>query len=314
MIHLLHHANCADGFAAACIAHAALSAKNTGEEIRLQPVNYDDRYQTPPFGSMSPGDQIYYLDYTPPVETIADLHDLYMGQLKITIIDHHGSRTQTHVDETARQTPRFSSIFDLTHSGAALTWKHFLPKLSLPRAIELIEWRDLGGAFQDPHHLNSTPALNLHAGLMRALPSTVEAWLPCLEGGPSYISLHAIGERLRYGDADIISAAVDPCHWLDIGGHRIPAITGLSAELVSDACTELLRRYSRASFAAFWFVNPTTGRITYGLRSRAPGHPDGHTNVADIAARLDPPSEGRTGGGGHPCAAGFSSSDPIPFA
>ena len=128
---------------------------------------------------------------------------------------------------------------------------------------------------------------------------------------------------LLAGDMDVIRAATNFPRWLDFarliislspphqvstsGLHRIPAINGLGPELVSDACQALLRLYPQAPVAAAWWTDAETGRITYSLRSRKPGHPDGHTNVNDVAKACHPD------GGGHPCAAGFSTFAPVPL-
>jgi hypothetical protein len=111
----------------------------------------------------------------------------------------------------------------------------------------------------------------------------------------------AIGAKLRLADADIIAAAVERPHLLTMDGEIVPAVNGLSAELVSDACNALLLRYPSAPFACSWFI-ASTGRVTYSLRSRKGGF-----NVAEFAAKMSP------GGGGHPCAAGFSTLIPLPI-
>lgn len=305
---LYHHANCADGFAAALIAHAALIARGIPEfEISVTPVNYADPNQMPlgPDDYPFPGDTVTYLDYTPPAATIAEFAD-YDG-VEFTIIDHHEKAAPLH--KGSADTPvRFTSIFDLTHSGAALAWTHYNPGLPMPRAVELIEWRDLGHAFQQPDHSNSNSALNLHAFLFRCIPRTFDAWQPVLSASPMDLA-HCllIGAIIRQTDAHIIATAVQNCYWLDFRGQTIPAINGLDAGLISDACTALLVAYPSAPFAASYYIDHKTGKIIYSLRSRAAGHPHGHTNVNHVAQAYDP------NGGGHPCAAGFSTLTPIPF-
>lgn len=322
MHHILHHANCADGFAAACIArHALLTQGIPAADINVQPVNYGQPDQMPlgKDGILFPGDTITYLDYTPPQETIDAFYAEHGDSIiPLTIIDHHSTAAERHGYAADNGNPlfrhcelktRFNSIFSFIKSGATLAWSHYFPGTPTPRAIELIEWRDIGPAFDpalqdDPR---TAAALNLHAYLFRCLPRTFEAWTPLLleEGSADTLVRSAIetGRRLRLTDSIIIAAAANHPHWLNFHGEDIPAVNGLDAGLISDACTELLRKYPTAPFAASWFIDSRTGKATYSLRSRR----DSTVNVAEIAATMAP------GGGGHPNAAGFSTLTPIPF-
>lgn len=306
---IYHHANCADGFTAALIARSALIASGIPEfEISIASVNYADPNQMPlgPDEYPFPGDTVTYLDYTPPAETIATFAD-HPG-VEFTIIDHHEKASPLHAQGSAGTPARFTSIFDLTHSGAALAWQHYHPGVEMPKAIKLIEWRDLGHAFQQPDHPNSEAALNLHAYLFRCLPRTFNAWEQIIQSSPMDLAhILLMGAMMRDADYYIIRKAVKHCHWLDFRGQTIPAVNGLDSGLISDACTALLEAYPMAPFAASWFVHSATGKLTYSLRSRKAGHQHGHTNVNQVAQTFDP------NGGGHPCAAGFSTFTPIPF-
>ena len=92
MHHLLHHANCADGFAAACIArHALLSQGIPETDINVQPVNYGWPQQIP--ASFAPGDDVTYLDYTP---AQVDIDHLLFLNAALTIIDHHSTAAIRH--------------------------------------------------------------------------------------------------------------------------------------------------------------------------------------------------------------------------
>jgi hypothetical protein len=313
MHHLLHHANCADGFAAACIARHALLSQGLQETyITIQPVNYGWPQQVPE--SFAPGDDVTYLDYTPQQDAI---DALISRNAHLTIIDHHASAAGRHGRDKDTGLPRadlrlplFNSWFNLQTSGATLAWNYFMNTPSerapdLPRAIELIQWRDLGHAFdpinaEDPRTADS---LNLHAYLFRCLPRTFDAWTPLLLSTDSVHSVCSVGQRLRRIDQSIILSAVASPHWLNFHGEEIPAVNGLDAGLVSDACTALLKAYPTAPFAASWFIDPKSGKAVYSLRSRR----DSAINVAEIAAAFDPD------GGGHPNAAGFHTAHPIPF-
>ena len=337
-MHLLYyHTNCADGYTALCIAHAALLARGIpAAEIEPRPINYGWPNQIPNVidDSLFVDDHIYYLDYTPPAVDLALLLAelaTWDGTIKLTLIDHHEKMAPVHgwhKDEQGQwqkgpAPSGFESVFAFDESGASLTWKHFHPDMPRPAAVTLIARRDLGHAFQDTkdpvqHSLNKS-ALALHATLFRLLPRTLETWGPIIHGQTNLDKVIDNGHMLRVADNDIIVIATESPRWLDFTRlivspsqslpiyNRIPAINGLGPELVSDACQALLHRYPLAPFAASWWTDAKTGRITYSLRSRIQGHPDGHTNVCDIAKACHPD------GGGHACAAGFSSTLPVPL-
>lgn len=295
--HILYHANCADGFAAATIASAYFIAP------KLYPINYGDAVQMPP---AERGDIVIYLDYTPPEAVFAQLEQ---RGCHVTVIDHHSGRAE-QIHQRASEL-HFESVFDRGFSGAELTWMHFSKDAPIPPMISLIGWRDLGHAWQsteDPG--KNEQALNLHAYLMRCIPRVPEAWSCVILGGTTssaWWALQELGQRMREKDAVIIRAAVSEPYYLIFEDLNVPAVHGLAPELNSDAMNELLKDYPLAPYAASWYVSADTGRVTYSLRSRKVGRPD-HVNVAEVAARMEPGS-----GGGHPCAAGFSSFSPIPF-
>ncbi len=344
MHHLLYHANCADGFAAACIArHALLQRGIAPADINPQPVNYGWPEQLP-LGKdqvLYPGDTLTYLDYTPPQNTIDRFLEEYPENIiPLTIIDHHQSAAPRHGCSKQPPSPagfavgpleQFSeaaptgwiSVFSFDHSGAGLAWQHYFPHDPAPPAVQWIEWRDLGHAFDPAHstHLRTLQAMNLHAYLFRALPRTFEAWTSLLmvplPTDNAIENAVITGSRLRDSDRQIIRTAATQPHWLDFSRfelsalcptpyalHRIPAVNGLGAELVSDACKAMLDAYPDAPFAASWYVDHRTGLLTYSLRSRR----GSDVNVAQIAAAMAP------GGGGHPNAAGFSTPNPVPFS
>ena len=346
MHHIFYHANCADGFSAATLVRRALLSQGVHpDNLDCTAVNYGDTNQLPCGDNhLQPFDEIIYVDYTPPQHVLDTLVKILDGTLKLTILDHHEKAAPLHGYSFNDSTqlwehltpPPFNSVFNLAQSGAALAWNYFWKRdatdwdgqpAQMPYAVQVIQHRDLGFAFQQPLHPLTQDSLNLHAYLFRCLPRTFDAWEHVINSNQGSLQNYecAIGARIRVADSAIIDAAVDRCHWLYFSHFlhdsqtpsllvspsalsRIPAVNGLDAGMISDACQALLRAHPSAPFSASWFVNHRTGQIVYSLRSREPGHPDGHVNVSKIAAACSP------GGGGHPCAAGFQTLLPIPFA
>lgn len=312
--HILYHANCADGFAAACIAVHSMSPL----ELHLQPVRYEDpeSEQLPKLLRYAGGEDVMYLDYTPPLRVIESLLGISKEDCvfpipvpdvaTLFIIDHHGTAEKIHRNLKFSQDTPVVSVFDRTKSGALLTWDKFLPGPA-PRAIQLLDFYDLGGPWTDPTHPAAELAKNLQAGLMNSMPRTPEAWLPVLLDSSDGLALTACierGRRLREISAEIITAACRKHLWLDIAGHRVPAITGINSSQTNDAAHQLLDMYPHtAEFAVVFSVLSKTGQIKYSLRSRKGGF-----DVAALAASQD------SLGGGHHCAAGYASTSPLPLS
>ncbi len=317
MHHLLYHANCCDGFASACLAYHALTLRGIASSyIMMHPVTYEkpmpiNRAQ------MWKDDILYFLDFTPPESWISDMtnHPRLIDPESCIIIDHHKSARSLHEAHGDRI---FTSVFDLGHSGAALTfnfWFETLKKyqVSLQQTIPLLRHYDLGFVWNDPNNPMTPNARFLVAYLMRALPRTVEAWLPVLLDffQPRTSHVLDLGARLWSADLRFIRALTKSPHWVNIGGFEVPALNGIPYGLLNDALHELLNEHPQAAFAAAWTVlsDPDTdGVIKWSLRGRIDG-----LDLADLCASIDPPRPGKSGGGGHPQAAGFSSSDPVLF-
>lgn len=304
MIHLLYHANCADGFAAACIArHALLNGRTPSPDhgIHLHPIGYDDGLQCPL--GIGPADHLYYVDYTPPQHII---HRILASGARLTMIDHHKTAAPRY--HNLPDTARLALVFDTAQSGAMLTWKHFFPKVSTPppTPLLLLQHYDLGGVWNDPAAAQSNEARWLVAYLIRCLPRTPEAWTPLLLDYATHRDGAILaGALLCNKDLRLIRALAKAPHWVVLGGFEIPALNGIPYGLLNDALAELLTEHPNIHFAAAWSVlsdTDTGGVIKWSLRSRKGGF-----DCAAFCQTLSP------GGGGHPQAAGFSTLDPVQF-
>lgn len=301
MIHVLYHANCADGFLASCIAKLALTENLCS--VETMPIAYEDKTQIPP--NLQWSDKIYYLDYTPPAEVLDQT-----PCSRIVVIDHHRSAEALHAPSENR---RWRSVFSTDHSGAALTYNFFHRESQLPEPVRLLNHYDLGGCWTDPTHQDSMPAMFLHAYLMRTLPRCQESWNHVLLNWTTQkSSVLDIGARLWSADQQIIQTAVKNPSWVVIGGHEVPAVTGLPYGMINDALHALLNQHKDAAFAASWSVLPEHkgGGIKWSLRGQK-GR--GVADLGEMCASLDPAGPGYPGGGGHPQAAGFCCKNPVIF-
>ena len=303
MTHILYHANCCDGFAAACIAHHALHGQAT-----LHPVSYEKPMPITRANMDHHLDRLIFVDFTPPEDWLSEMidHPRRISSRNCTIIDHHGTQSEIHANYGGQL---FNSIFDTTQSGAVLTWKSFFPETTFPPASLLfLQHYDLGHVWNNPKHEHTLESQYLVNYLMRCLPRTPEAWTPVLldysTEGLRRAALDA-GVKLYIGDMRAIRALVKGCYWVNLGGYEVPALNGIPYHLLNNALHELLQEHPSAQFAAAWTVlsDPGThGVIKWSLRSRKNGF-----DCAALCKSLAP------NGGGHSNAAGFASTEPVTF-
>src|SRR6185369_16472925 len=120
----IYHGNCADGFGAAWAVRKALG------EIDFHAGVYQE---DPPDVA---GKDVVMVDfsYKRPV-----LLEMAKNAKSILIIDHHKTAAEDLVNLPANVITKF----DMNHSGAVLTWKHFFPDQEPPILLLHIEDRDL---------------------------------------------------------------------------------------------------------------------------------------------------------------------------
>lgn len=274
----IYHGNCADGFGSAWVMR-----KYFRGAIDFHAGVYGD---PPPDAK---GRDVYIVDFSykrPVIEQMA------LECASLLVIDHHktaaadldGLRGFNTVAEFigyrgAPGVPTVGVIFDMTRSGAGLTWDVCFPNLPRPALINHIEDRDLW-KFAIPGTREIQAAIFSH-------PYDFEVWdrLFGLDDLQQLVHEGAAIERKHHKDiAELLKVTRRE---MKIGGHIVP-VANLPYTLVSDAANLLAQE---APFAACYWDTPK-GRV-FGLRSRADG-----MDVSDIAKQY--------GGGGHRNAAGFT--------
>ena len=128
---VLYHADCSDGFGAACAAWKKFGSRATYIAV-------------PPGNRIVPHDarnaEVYTLDYSFP-------EDVLPAVLKqadsLTVVDHH-------ITNERAATLATQSLFALDHSGAVLSWMYFHPDEPVPKLLAYIEDQDLW-RFKLPH-------------------------------------------------------------------------------------------------------------------------------------------------------------------
>jgi uncharacterized protein len=262
-ISVLYHADCPDGFGAAWAAWRKF--KENAVYIAVPPNN-----RAVP--KSAENTELYTLDYAFPADVVAQVQN---QTVSLTVIDHHES------NKTAAECVE-NRLFDLSHSGAALSWKYFHPGKRVPKLLRYVEDADLW-KFRLKHTHEISEALMLYdmnfktwEKLARDFESKTRE-KKYIEEGSVLLRLRErrIGRLIGFGERRTFE------------GHK--AIMVNSPFYVSEIGHSIVKHGTPV--AILW--SHREGKIVVSLRS------DGQeVNVAKLAEKY--------GGGGHAAAAGFT--------
>lgn len=258
---VLYHSDCLDGFTGAWAAW-----KHLGKRADYIPI----KHQLPPPKGLR-NKTIYLIDivYLPEVMTALGKHN------HIVVIDHH---------KTAKASVAVAheSLYDLTHSGAALAWHYFHGHKKLPKLIRAVEENDLW-----KFRSKDTKALIASLELYDFSFSTWNKLMREFETPASYRMHAGLGNTILQYKRVLIDY---------ITRHAEKGtFVGKSAWIVNTPLFEsevghtLVERKGGPKIALIW--RETDGVIRVSLRSAS------GVDVSKLAERF--------GGGGHPQAAGF---------
>ena len=255
----IYHGNCADGFGAAWAVRKALG------DIEF----HAGTYQEPPPDVT--GKAVVMVDFSYKRDVLLAMAEKAES---ILILDHHKTAQENLVDLPANVT----TIFDMNHSGAVLTWKHFFPAEPVPPLLLHIEDRDLWRFL-----LENTREIQAN---VFSYPYDFAVWDKLIAANVADLVLEGKAiERKHFKDIAELLPLVTRMQV--IGGHVVP-VANLPYIYSSDAGHRLAKA---GSFGACYWDTPK-GR-TYSLRSTDDG-----VDVSAVAVMY--------GGGGHRNASGFS--------
>ena len=269
----IYHANCADGFGAAWVVRKAL-----GPDVEFHAAHYGE-----PAPDVT-GKNVIIVDFSYKYDVLVALAD---KAASVLVIDHHKTAmadlddvplAELHYEAHKKNsTGKLHALFDMTHSGAGLTWDFFFPGQPRPALINHIEDRDLW-QFKLPG------TREIMANLF-SYPQDFATWDYLFAYDINAIRLDgvAINRQHQKTVADLVRTTK---RRMLIGGHDVP-VANLPYMFASDAGHVMAEG---ELFAGFYFDTPE-GR-TLSLRST-----DAGMDVSEIAKQY--------GGGGHRNAAGF---------
>jgi uncharacterized protein len=269
---VIYHAGCPDGFAAAYVAWKAL--KDT-HQVEFYPASYQE--QPPPF---EPGTAIFIVDFSYCKNMLAQM---LQTSGPIVVLDHHKT---AEAELSGADLVGLSITFDMSKSGAVLTWEHFFPDVPVPLMFLYVQDRDLW-----QWKLPNSQMVN--AGLWRGTPRDFDAWQSLavdwkINEAQAHDLLRSKGEAITVADSFWIEMMCKKPQKMVVEGHTVPAVN--SPVLQSEIGHHLLQT-NTAPFAVAWYMDEK-GLVNYSLRART-----GEFDVSQIAKVF--------GGGGHAAAAGF---------
>lgn len=269
----IYHGNCADGFGAAWVVRKAL-----GPDVEFHSAHY---------GEPAPDvtdKNVIIVDFSYKYDVLVALAD---KAASVLVIDHHKTAmadladvplAELHYEAHKKHSAgKLHALFDMTRSGAGLTWDFFFPGHPRPALINHIEDRDLW-QFKLPG------TREIMANLF-SYPQDFHTWDYLLAYDINSIRLDgvAINRQHQKTVADLVRTTK---RRMLIGGHDVP-VANLPYMFASDAGHLMAEG---ELFAASYFDTPD-GR-NFSLRST-----DAGMDVSEIAKQY--------GGGGHRNAAGF---------
>lgn len=254
----IYHGNCADGFGAAWVVRKALG------DIEFHPGKYQE---APPDVA---GKDVVLVDFSYQRPALLEMAEKANS---ILILDHHKTAAEDLVDLPANVTCKF----DMSRSGAMLTWDHFFPNEAPPTLLLHIEDRDLWRfALQNTRQIQAN---------LFSYPYDFQVWDELMAADVSALVAEGNAiERKHFKDLrELLGVTTRD---MVIGGHRVP-VANLPYTMSSDAGHEMAK--GRPFAACYW--DTPEGRV-FSLRSSADG-----VDVSEVAKQY--------GGGGHRNASGF---------
>lgn len=273
---VLYHANCADGFCAAWVAHRFF-----GSQAEYVPVQYGD---PPPNVDNR---EVFILDfsYKRPVM------NAMVGKARtIVVCDHHKtaaaelaefySTNSATIKTITRNQAVVYCIFDMEKSGGRLAWEFFFPNENRPWLVDYTEDRDLW-RWKLPRSREVSAYLASHK-------HNFESWDVWANGGSGswWEDIVSQGAAILRYQSQLVDSLCATAVEVTIDGHKVFAAN--TSCLFSEVAGKLA---IDRPFGAAWFIR-SDGTKQWSLRSR-----DNGVDVSEVAKKY--------GGGGHRNAAGF---------
>jgi oligoribonuclease NrnB/cAMP/cGMP phosphodiesterase (DHH superfamily) len=271
---VLYHAQCADGFGAAHVAHKVL-----GESATYYPVKHGH-----PYPDAIVGANVLIVDFSYPKEVLNEIEGKAQS---LTVLDHHKSAAD---DVTSIQ----HGVFDNSESGATLAWQYFHPSEPVPRFYAYVR----GGDLFDFSLPNAESVLSYIYSQDRTWTKWTEL-KKMLDTDEGLARAAEIGTHYRTHWSTIIKTiAEEDASLVQFEGYTVYAVNASHA-VRSDLGHYLSEK--KPPFAIVWRYKLDEKEINFNLRG------DGSIDVSELAKKYG-------GGGHHDAAGfGLPLGSPLPF-
>lgn len=278
---VIYHDPCNDGFGSAYVVYRYMLKTKNSREITWMPSGYGgSALKLKKLAEKN----VLICDFSYPADIMSKIYEVSKSVL---IIDHHAT-----AKKNLERFPDECKIFDMNHSGAALTWKYFFQDEPLPLMIQYIEDRDLW---------------------RKKMPMTEEfsAWINTVPREfDRYHEICTTPELLNTGiECGVRFLELDRYNTLQIAESAVPKFISLRSKdseelficahvnsnlLKSDVGNAIINHLPFCDFSAVYETKDSTTATTFSLRSS-----DLHADVGQISSKY-------LGGGGHRNASGAS--------
>ncbi len=203
------------------------------------------------------------------------LEEMHAAAASLIVLDHHKTALDALGDLPY-------CYFDMTRSGALITWETLHGKENVPKLIQLVSDRDLW-----KNELDDSEPINTY---IQRQSKSFDAWyalMANLDFEPTYNAIRDMGYAMMDCQASLCKEMAEKAVPWTLAGTEVWAAN--SSCLPSEVC-EALRRMHSGPVAIYDIMGD---QVKFSLRSA------GEFSVADIAKKFP-------GGGGHRNASGFT--------
>lgn len=275
MIYVLFHRNCNDGYGAAWAAFRKLGR----DGVKYLSVGYQEG---PP--EMQPSSTLYLVDFSFKKDQLLKLASEHQ---KIVILDHHKTSQVDLEGIELLGNGKIECVFDMSRSGAMITWDYFHPDNEAPTLIEHIQDRDLW-------LWKLEGSREVHEVLMITEYDGFDKWTALANKLDDLVEneeIYALGRGLIRATERTVDIILNSSHLVDTPYGKCAIVNATSHW--SEVGNELLTKWPTAKFSVSYY-RLKDGCYKYSLRS------SGDFSVEAICKEF--------GGGGHKNAGGFKHS------
>ena len=255
---VIYHANCMDGFGAAWAAWCKY-----GGSAEYRPMEYGSELNPGDFN----GKNVLMVDISWSREI---MERLYGETDSLVVLDHHKSAKKELEGLDF-------AFFDMSRSGAVMTWEYLFPDDPVPGLLLYIQDRDLW-QWKLSNSKAVSAALSSYPKHFRTWDDFEDRWLDLVREGRAILAYQK----------QIIEEMASHVRWQVWGGHRVPIVN--APVLYSEVCELLYGLHPEVPFVMTY--HDLESCIEYQLRTNKDDF-----DVSEVAKLY--------GGGGHQKSAGF---------